>query len=274
MGNQQQILKLTKTKQFKPNSVIVITGASSGIGRELALQYATRGVKLMLAARSEEELKEVCTLCEQLGSRAHYQITDVSKEEDCKLLIEETVRIFNRIDILVLNAGVNAHSFFEEFKDLSVFKKIMDINFYGYVYCTKYALPHIRKSSGQFVVMSSISGEIGLPYRVPYCSSKFAVTGFFEALRTELEDFNVAITIVCPPSVRTPMRDHDLLKKHSPKDESEDRITIQECVSMILDAADRRARKIFFPFKAYLSVYVRPIFPDFVDKRLKQKAKL
>jgi len=101
--------------------------------------------------------------------------------------------------------------------------------------------------------MSSISGEIGLPFRVPYCSSKFAITGFFEALRTELEDFNVgkkiiqiiAITIVCPPSVRSPMRDHDLLKRHIPIDESPDRITVEECVKTILDAADRRARKVF-----------------------------
>lgn len=103
-------------------------------------------------------------------------------------------------------------------------------------------------------MMSSISGEIGLPFRVPYCSSKFAITGFFEALRTELEDFNVgkkiiliiAITIVCPPSVRSPMRDHDLLKRHIPIDESSDRITVEECVKTILDAADRRARKVVY----------------------------
>lgn len=111
--------------------------------------------------------------------------------------------------------------------------------------------------------MSSISGEIGLPFRVPYCSSKFAITGFFEALRTELEDFNVgkyiilliiAITIVCPPSVRSPMRDHDLLKRHIPVDESADRITVEECVKTILDAADRRARKVFIEIIRFSSL--------------------
>ena len=101
----------------------------------------------------------------------------------------------------MLNAGVSAHFRFDEIQDMSLYRKMMDINFFGYVYCTKYALPYLKKTFGQIIVLSSISGEVGLPYRTAYCSSKFAVTGFFEALRIEQEDRMVSITILCPPSV-------------------------------------------------------------------------
>lgn len=128
---------------------------------------------------------------------------------------------------------------------MDVLHKIMDTNFYGYVYCTRWALPHLRNSSGQILVLSSLSGEIGLPYRVPYCSSKFAVTGFFEALRTELDDFNVAITIACPPAVATEMRSNDLLGRHfGSTDGKDERMSTQEAVKIIMDASDRRARKV------------------------------
>jgi NAD(P)-dependent dehydrogenase (short-subunit alcohol dehydrogenase family) len=180
-----------------------------------------------------------------LGSTANYRCCDVSKEGECKEIVEECVKLYGRIDILVLSAGVNAHTYFEDMKDLDVLRRIMDVNFFGYVYCTRFALPHLRKSSGQVVVLSSISGEIGLPYRVPYCSSKFAVTGFFEALRTELDQFNVAITIVCPPAVATEMRSNDLLGRHFDTTNKDDRMSTQAAVSIIMDAADRRARKVY-----------------------------
>eukprot|EP01017_Pseudomicrothorax_dubius_P024347 TRINITY_DN2588_c0_g1_i1.p1 TRINITY_DN2588_c0_g1~~TRINITY_DN2588_c0_g1_i1.p1 ORF type:complete len:178 (+),score=29.08 TRINITY_DN2588_c0_g1_i1:65-598(+) len=169
---------------------------------------------------------------------------------------------------------------FEDIESTQIFHDLMHTNFFGYMYCTKHALPWLKRSKGQIVVISSLSGEVGLPYRTAYCASKFSITGFFEALRFELEDKEVSITIACPPSVKTNMRNNDLLvksgKAHVSKipDEAETRISVEECVKTIVDAADRRARKIYFPMKTYLAVYLRPFFPDFVDGRLKRYAKL
>jgi len=203
----------------------------------------------------------------------------VKKENDCKNMVQECIKKYGELDVIVLNAGVNAHIKFEEMKDLSIFQEIMQTNFFGYVFCTKYALPYLKKSKGQIIVLSSLSGEIGLPMRSAYCCSKFAVTGFFESLRIELDNNDVAITIICPPSVKTPMRDHDLakgesLEKHEGTEVEDKRISVESCVKTILEATDRRARKVFFPFKSYAAVYVRPFFPDLVDRHLKEAAKL
>lgn len=149
----------------------------------------------------------------------------------------------------------------------------MQTNFYGYLYCTYYALPYLKQTKGQVLVISSVSGEIGLPFRTAYCASKFAVTGFFEALRSELDKYDVAITIVCPPSVKTNLRNNSIIKIEGAED-NEHRMEVGDCVAKILEASDRRARKIFFPFKVYFAAYLRPFLPDIVDKRLKRAAKL
>ncbi|EGR30443.1 short chain dehydrogenase, putative [Ichthyophthirius multifiliis] len=261
--------------EFPPNqSVIIITGASSGIGRELALRYAQQNCKLLICSRDIKKLIEVQEMCNQLGGITNVIKCDVSQEIDCKSLIEECIKLYEKIDILILNAGINAHSPFQEIEDIQIFRKIMDTNFFGYVYPTKYALQHLLKNKGQIVVLSSISGEIGLPYRSAYCSSKFAVTGFFESLRIELNQNDISITIICPPSVKTDMRNHDLLQKYQQNDDELNRMSVEECVKIVMFAIKKRARKIFFPFKAYFAVYLRPFFPDYVDRKLKQAAKL
>ncbi|EAR97259.1 enoyl-(acyl carrier) reductase (macronuclear) [Tetrahymena thermophila SB210] len=275
MGNNLAVLQIMPNK-FKSGSVVLITGASQGIGKELALRYASRQCRLLLCARNVELLKNVQSLCNHLGGKAEICQMDVSNEEDCKRMIQECIKHFSKIDILVLNAGVNAHSKFVELPDLSSFKKVMETNFYGCVYPTKYALPYLQKTKGQILVLSSLSGEIGLPFRTAYCSSKFAVTGFFESLRIELENKDIAITIVCPPSVKTNMRDHDLLQKYKTEEmnETDNRMSVEQCADTIILAADKRARKVFFPRQAYLAAYIRPFFPDYVDNKLKKFAKL
>lgn len=129
--------------------------------------------------------------------------------------IDKCIETYNELDVMVLNAGINAYIKFSDMKDLDHFHRIIQTNFFGYLYCTKsdlivsspyllslrYALPYLKKNKGQFIVLSSFSGEVGLPYRVAYCASKFAVTGFFESLRIEMNNHDVAITIICPPSV-------------------------------------------------------------------------
>eukprot|EP00742_Colponemidia_sp_Colp-10_P006225 GILJ01006669.1.p1 GENE.GILJ01006669.1~~GILJ01006669.1.p1 ORF type:complete len:275 (+),score=33.51 GILJ01006669.1:95-919(+) len=274
MGNNPTVMRVVKQRKWKANSVVVVTGASSGIGKELAFQYSRRQCRLVLASRNVEELEKVATLCRAQGSEAIVVQTDVTIEEDCKNLIAKTIEEFGEIDILILNAGVGGHQPFEEVTESTVYHKMMDVNFFGYLNCTRFAFPHLQQSKGQIVVISSLSGEVGLPLRTAYCASKFAVTGFFEALRMEQEKGNVAITMVCPPSVATPLREHSLVAVGSSKEKETKRMPVEKCASMIVEAADRRARKLYFPTKAYLAVYIRPFFPDFVDPLLKRASKL
>jgi short-subunit dehydrogenase len=273
MGNNLTILKLLTPIKSRPGMRVCVTGASSGIGREISIQYAKRGCKLMLSGRNLNTLTEIANICNVMGSsQVEITIADVKVEEQCKNLIEKTVLLLGGIDILVLCAGVSAYELFTEVKDLNVFSEVLQTNYFGYLYCTFYALGHLKKSKGQILVISSISGEIGLPFRSAYCSSKFAVTGFFESLRSEMDQDDVAITIVCPPSVRTSLRLNSLVKPQ--KSDNEHRINVEDCVKDILAAADRRARKIFFPLKVYFGVYLRPFIPDLIDKLFKKAAKL
>ena len=279
MGNNLAVLKFFKEPHFEGNfytdgTIVCITGASSGIGRELARQYARRNAKLILAARNRESLIQVGKECQALGcNNVDICPTDVTRPEDCKNLIDFVISKFGSIDLLVLSAGISAYALFENIQDIKVFDTLMQTNFYGYLYCTYYALPYLKQTKGQVLVISSVSGEMGLPYRTAYCASKFAITGFFEALRSELNKYDVAITIVCPPSVKTNLRNNSIIKVENAED-NENRMEVTDCVTKILEASDRRARKIFFPFKVYFATYFRPFFPDSVDKRLKKAAKL
>jgi short-subunit dehydrogenase len=284
MGNNLTILKLFAKVEVKrefhtANSSVLITGGGSGIGRGLALSYAKRNCishpdRLTLVDRAVADAEQVARECQSAGCKEVIVVqADVTVPADCKSAIEAAIARFQTIDILVLCAGIAAHQLFEGVKDLDVYRKLMDVNYFGYVNCTYYAYPYLKQSKGQIVVLSSISGEIGLPFRTAYCASKFAVTGFFEALRSEFDQEDVAITLICPPSVRTNLRKNSIVQVADASD-NENRIEVEECVDSILAAADRRARKIFFPFKVYFAVYVRPFFPDFVDKKLKRAAKL
>mmetsp|Transcript_31784 Transcript_31784/g.23535 ORF Transcript_31784/g.23535 Transcript_31784/m.23535 type:complete len:163 (+) Transcript_31784:364-852(+) len=162
----------------------------------------------------------------------------------------------------------------------------MEVNFYGYLYPTKFALPHLKQTQGQIVVMSSYSGEIGLSNRTAYCASKFAVTGFFESLRMEMGTA-IDITIICPVTVETSFREHYLLKEGdtAAKESGEGKdketrikagssLTVDEAIDVILESIDKKARKVLFPTKAWFSTYFRPFFPDYIDKRLADLSKL
>eukprot|EP00921_Rhytidocystis_pertsovi_P024222 GHVQ01038919.1.p1 GENE.GHVQ01038919.1~~GHVQ01038919.1.p1 ORF type:complete len:337 (-),score=27.03 GHVQ01038919.1:830-1840(-) len=218
MGNTVGVLSLRRNK-CKHDPVVVVTGATSGIGREIAHRYARRGCRIVLAARSKLPLAKVRDECEHAGSRhCAYVATDVSQEKECRRLMEEALKLFGRIDILILNAGVGAHARFSDNVDMDIYRKLLDINFMGYVFCVKYAWKSLRECHGQIVVISSMAGELGLPLRTAYCASKFAVTGFFEALRIEQGEI-VSITICCPPSVNTAIRNHQPLRTELVEDE-------------------------------------------------------
>ena len=156
------------------NKVVIITGASSGIGLACAREFAAQGSKIVMAARSIEKLKEVENELRNNGTEVISVQTDVSKEDDCRRLIEETVQAFGKIDILINNAGISMRANFLDV-ELDVLRRLMDVNFWGTVYCTKYALPYILKEKGSVVGVSSIAGYLGLPGRTGYSSSKFAM---------------------------------------------------------------------------------------------------
>ncbi|RZM15865.1 MAG: SDR family oxidoreductase, partial [Pedobacter sp.] len=180
------------------NKVVIITGASSGIGLALANEMAKKGASLVLAAR------QYVTLCEITAElEKKYQIraiavqTDVSKEDDCESMVVQALHAFGKIDVLINNAGLSMRALFKD-TELSVLKNLMDVNFWGTVYCTKYALPEILKTKGTIVGVSSIAGFRGLPGRTGYSSSKFAMNGFIESLRTELLQTGVNVLLACP----------------------------------------------------------------------------
>ena len=166
------------------NKVIVITGSSSGIGEACARMFASQGSKVVLAARNEKRLLQITQELLDDGSEAISVVTDVSVEEDCKNLIDKTINHFGKIDVLINNAGISMRAILNEL-DTSVIRKVMDINFFGTVYCTKYALPYVLKEQGSVVGVSSIAGYKGLPGRCAYSASKFAMQGFLESLRVE-----------------------------------------------------------------------------------------
>lgn len=170
-------------KDFRDKTVIV-TGASSGIGEALARHFAACGARVMLAARSLQKLQLVAGSIRQTGGVAEYCATDVTSEQECRELVEATVRAFGGVDVLVCNAGLSMRALFDEV-DLAVLHRLMDVNFWGTVYCTKYALPYLQRAKGSLVGISSVAGLHGLPGRTGYSASKFAMTGFLETVRIE-----------------------------------------------------------------------------------------
>eukprot|EP01114_Cavostelium_apophysatum_P022745 TRINITY_DN8331_c0_g1_i1.p1 TRINITY_DN8331_c0_g1~~TRINITY_DN8331_c0_g1_i1.p1 ORF type:complete len:269 (+),score=30.76 TRINITY_DN8331_c0_g1_i1:45-851(+) len=257
----------------RSGSVVVITGASSGIGKSLALKYAQRGCRLVLAARSEAALKEVANICISRGAQAIAIPTDVSKESDSRKLIEAAISHFHQIDVLILNAGISYHAPFRQNEGLSAYRKMMDVNYFGYVYCTYFALPHLIDSGGRIGVLGSLSGELGLPFRSGYCATKFAVRGFFESLRMEIPE-SVAITIVSPGTVNTEMREH-AIKSTSEVEFSEDdskKMSVEECTDFVVDAIDKRKKSEILTLSGKLAVVFKPLLPDVVAYIAKRKA--
>ena len=190
------------------DNVVVITGASKGIGAELARQLAARGAKLVLAARNLAELDAVAEECRKSGAPVVTVKADVALDRDCQAVIAGAVLAFGRVDTLVNNAGMSMWARFEEIRDVSVLERIMQVNYMGAVYCTSHALPYLRESRGRLVGISSLAGRTGVPTRTGYAASKHAMTGFFDSLRIELEGSGVSVTMIYPGFVATGIREN------------------------------------------------------------------
>ncbi len=252
------------------NKVIIITGASSGIGLACAREFARRGAKLSLAARSLDKLETIQTELQKSGTQVVVVKTDVSIEADCKLLVDETVKAFGRVDILVNNAGLSMRAAFAD-TDLKVLKTLMDINFWGTVYCTKYALPWLLKTKGSVVGISSIAGYMGLPGRTGYSASKFAMHGFLETLRTENLKTGLHVLIAAPGFTASNVRKAALTSSGSQQGETpraEDKMMSAETVaSHLAKAIINRKRTLILTFvEGKLTVFLNKWWPSLVSR--------
>ena len=251
------------------DKVVIITGASSGIGWATAIQFLEKGSKVVLAARSIEE-KDISSI-QKFESKYLLVNTDVSKEDDCKQLIKKTIDAFGRIDILINNAGISMHALFEDV-EIDVIRKSMDVNFWGAVYCTKYALPYLFDSKGSVVGVSSIAGYKGLPARVGYASSKFALHGFLDVLRAENQKTGLHVLLFAPGYTASNIRNVALLADGSTQGDSpreEDRMMSAEKVAKFLyRAVLKRKRQVILTPIGKATVWVNKFIPAFVDKRI------
>ena len=254
---------------FFENKVVLITGATSGIGKALAIDFLSKGAKVAICSRNADTLLSFST---EINSNNLLTVqADVSNEEDCKKFIEKSMNAFHAIDILINNAGISMRAMFQEV-DLSVLKQSMDINFWGTVYCTKYALPYILKYKGSILGISSIAGYKGLPCRKGYSSSKFAMQGFLESLRIELLKTGVNVMWVSPGFVSTNIRNTALnasgnAQSETPLNENK-LMSAEKCASIILKGIEKRKRTIIMSTQGKLTVWINKFFPSFVDKQV------
>jgi len=259
-----------KTDAFR-DQVVIVTGASTGIGKSLALQLAGQGAKVVVAARRVERLEQAAEECHQRGGKALVVPTDVSDESQCKELVEKTITTFGRLDMLVNNAGLAVIARLEDYSNLTLFKHTIDVNFYGAVYCTYYALQYLKQSNGRIVAVSSLGGKMQAPYNSAYVSSKFAMHGFFDSLRIELIRHGVSVTIICPYWVVTGFHEAQLDKDGVPRGPrgrgiyTEKMMTADRCAGIILQAAYKRKRELMMG-PGNLIAWLKLLSPGLVDR--------
>ncbi len=251
---------------------VVITGASSGIGEELAVALAARGAHVVLAARGEELLARVKQRCEQAGGRALVVPTDVSDPEACRRMVERSVAEFGGIDALVNNAGLTMRACFEDVTDLSIFERLMRVNYLGAVYCTHHALPYLKSRRGLVVAVSSLTGKSGVPGRSGYAATKHAMQGFFDSLRIELLGKGVDVLVVSPGFVATDIRaravgaDGSTGHEGIAEEQGNRMMDARTCANLILRAMERREREVVMMPAAKLVLALKALAPSVVDR--------
>eukprot|EP00897_Mesotaenium_endlicherianum_P008383 jgi/Mesen1/7573/ME000392S06839 len=258
--------------------VVVITGASSGIGEHMAYEYAKKGARLVLAARREEQLRKVANRASQLGSPdAFVVVADVSNEQDCKKIIDDTINRFGRLDHLVNNAGI-AHSF--EIEDAASqeashdYVSVMDITFWGQVFPTYYALPHLKRARGRIVVVASIAAFIPFPRMAIYNSAKAATFNFYDTLRVEVGN-QVGITIAAPGWIESEMTAGkfmdargEMILDAEQRDKHVGPVPVESvtaCAKTIVNGALHDTRYVFVPFWYSVFIFWRVFAPDVLE---------
>jgi short-subunit dehydrogenase len=251
------------------DKVVIITGASSGIGLATAREFASRGSKVVLAARSGDVLKELEEEFSGKGYEALAVKTDVTLIDDCRNLVEKTLEKFGKIDILINNAGISMRALFVDV-DVEVLKKLMDVNFWGTVYCTKFALPHLIKAKGTLVGVSSVAGFHGLPGRSGYSASKFAMHGFMETLRIENLKNGLHVMILSAGFTKSEIRKRALTengKEQGYTPRVEEKMMMPEQVAKAMIRAIKKKKRIkILTIEGQLIALLQRIVPGFVDK--------
>lgn len=249
--------------------VIVITGASSGIGFACSKLFAQIGMKVVMSARNPEKLAAAEAAVRAISSDVLAVPTDVSVENDCREMIQKAADRFGGIDILINNAGISMRALFKDL-DLSVIRRLMDTNFWGTVYCTKFALPYLLASKGSVVGISSIAGYIGLPARTGYSASKFAIHGFLKTLRVENLKTGLHVMIVTPGFTASNIRVTALgpqgkAQGESPRDEGK-MMTAEEVAQHVLKGILKRKQKVVLTFEGKMVYFLRKFVPTLLDK--------
>ena len=251
------------------DKVVIITGASSGIGEAMAKCYAEAGAKVVLGARSEDKLKALTEEIHSKGGAAAYCAVDVVNEQECKALIDKAVEVFGRIDILICNAGISMRAIFDDV-DLKVLHRLMDVNFWGTVNCSKYALPYLQATKGSLVGISSVAGLHGLPGRTGYSASKYAMTGFLETVRIENLKKGLHVMVACPGFTASNVRFSALVADGSqqgatPREESK-MMTPEEVAHIVAKGILKRKRLCLMEIEGRATHFVKKFAPALLDR--------
>lgn len=250
--------------------VVIVTGASSGIGKALVYEFAKRGAKMVMAARNLEELEKIEQELKDKNVESLPVQTDVTKESDCKILVEKTIEHFGKLDILVNNAGISMRAMFDEL-DLDVIHRVMDVNFWGTVNCTRFAIPYLLASKGSLVGIISVAGFLGLPGRTGYSASKFAVRGFLNTLRVENLKRGLHVLVAAPGFTASNIRKTALTATGSQQGESpraeNKMMTAERCAEIIVNGIEKRKREIVMTLvEGKISVFLSKWWPSLLDK--------
>jgi len=261
-------LNIHKMSTIFRNKVVIVTGASSGIGKAIAFEFGRVGSKVVLAARTDERLSAVNAEMSALGYTSMVVVTDVSSEMDCKRLIDRTVEIYGTVDILVNNAGISMRARFLDV-NTSVLHRLMEVNFWGTVYCTKYALPYIIENRGSLIAISSVAGFHGLPGRTGYSASKFAIHGFLETIRIENLKKKLHVMILAPGFTTSEIRFRALTadgseQGDSPRDERK-MDTPEHVAKWVIKGIRKKKRNKLLTIDGKLTAFFQRITPGFVD---------
>lgn len=254
---------------MEAEKVVVITGASSGIGLECAKTFFKAGYRVLIASRNEEAMRDIQRSLDSSGKRLAYCVTDVSREDDCRKMVENTISQLGRIDVLICNAGVTMRALFSDVK-ISVLRELMEINFWGSVYCIKFALPHLLASKGVVAGMSTVAGYKGLPTRAGYSASKFALEGFLESLRIEHLNSGLHVLTIRPgftaSNIRNTARSGDGSYQGKSHKNEANMMQPDVVAREVLKAVERRKRSIVLTPVARLLLWVNKLFPAWADR--------
>jgi short-subunit dehydrogenase len=249
---------------------IILTGASEGIGRALALELTARGARLALAARDRQRLESLAQECRMRGGEARALPTDITNSQDCEWLVNETVAAFGGIDVLVHNAGITMWSRFDALQDLSIFERIMEVNYLAPVRLTALSLPHLKRSKGLLVAVASLAGLTGVPERSGYAASKHALIGFFDSLRIELAGSGVDVSVIAPDFVASEIHKRAIGPDGEPLGESpmvKTRImTAEACAARIARAIEKRERQVLMSTRGRLGRWLKLLAPSLIDR--------